>query len=215
MLDKSIILFDLDGTLTDPKVGITKSVVYSLRGFGIDVENADDLIKFIGPPLRESYKKYYGLNAEQTEIAVGKYREYYSKRGIFENTLYLGIENMLQKLCRKGKRLIVATSKPTVYAQKILTHFGLAGYFEFVAGSELDGTRDDKGEIIRYALESRGIVELNDVIMIGDREHDIIGARKNSIESAGVLYGYGSRRELVDAGASYIAGSVGELSELI
>lgn len=212
---KEIILFDLDGTLTDPKEGITKSVQYSLKAFSIHIEDTDELIKFIGPPLRESYKRYYGFSDENSEKAVEKYREYFAEKGIFENGIYDGIGEMLQKLKQGGKRLAVATSKPAVYAEKILEHFGIDGYFDFVAGSELDGTRSKKSEVIRYALDNLGVSSLETALMVGDREHDILGAKEIGVEVIGVLYGYGDFDELTKAGADHIAGSVDELSMLL
>lgn len=215
MNKKSIILFDLDGTLTDPKKGITKSVGYSLSKFDIKVENLDDLVCFIGPPLRESYQRFYGLNDMQAETAVAFYREYFSVKGMYENFLYSGIANLLEKLYNQKKQLILATSKAAVYAVKILEHFNLSQYFSFVSGCELDGRRSKKAEVIKYAFENMGITANNDVVMIGDREHDIIGAKENNIDSIGVLYGYGSLQELKNAGATCIAGTVKDLSKLL
>ena len=212
-MDKNFILLDLDGTVTDPKAGITKSVQYSLKPFGINVENPDELVTFIGPPLRESYKKYYGFSDDETEIAVAKYREYYSEHGIFENALYPGMSELLSSLRRHGKTLLLATSKPTFYAKQILEHFEIAQYFGFIAGSEMDGERSLKKEIIEYAIENMQITELSEAVMIGDRDLDIIGAAANGIDSIGVLYGYGSKNEL--SGATYIAKDITKLSELL
>ena len=214
-MDKTYILFDLDGTITDPKAGITKSVQYSLASFGIHVENPDTLVHFIGPPLRDSYKQFYGFNDAETETAVAKYREYFSTKGIFENTLYTGMDTLLKALKNDGKQLIIATSKPTVYAKQILKHFDIDKYFDFVAGSELDGRRSKKGEIIAYALENMNIAGTEKAVMVGDREHDVIGANEVGMDSIGVLYGYGNLQELVDAGATFIAKSVQELSTLL
>lgn len=214
-MDKDFLLFDLDGTITDPKEGITKSVQYSLRAFGINVENAEDLIPFIGPPLRDSYRKYYGFDEKEAEKAVEKYRKYFSEQGIFENNLYTGMDLLLKKQCEDGKKLIVTTSKPTVFAERILKHFQIAQYFTFVSGSELDGRRSKKAEVIRYALENLNIAAVDKAVMIGDREHDIIGAHEVGMDGIGVLYGYGDLRELTDAGAAYIVNSVGELLELL
>ena len=212
---KKYILFDLDGTISDPKLGITKSVQYSLRSFGIEVADIDELTPFIGPPLRDSYKKFYGFNDSQAEKAVAKYREYFSETGIFENTLYDGIPELLESLTAAEKTLIIATSKPTVYAARILEHFKINNYFSFVSGSELDGSRSKKDEVITFAMKNCGITSADDAIMIGDREHDIIGAKKCAMESIGVLYGYGDYAELSAAGATYTAESVEKLSEVI
>ena len=213
--NKEYLFFDLDGTLTDPKIGITKSVQYSLRFFGIDIADPDELVKFIGPPLRDSYKKHYSLSDDEAEIAVAKYREYFADKGIFENTIYDGIENLLKNQVTAGRKIALATSKPTVYAEKILRYFNIDMYFSFVAGSELDGTRSKKDLVIQYAMENLRITDVSKVIMIGDKEHDIIGAGKVGMESIGVLYGYGGFDELSDAGADYIVGNVSELEMVL
>ena len=212
---KKYILFDLDGTISDPKLGITKAVQYSLRSFGIEVADIDKLTPFIGPPLRDSYKKFYGFDDSGAEMAVAKYREYFSETGIFENTLYNEIPELLESLTAAGKTLVIATSKPTVYAARILEHFKINNYFSFVSGSELDGRRSKKDEVIAFAMENCGITSADSAIMIGDREHDIVGAKKCAMESIGVLYGYGDYAELSGAGATYIAESVEKLSEVI
>ncbi len=205
------IFFDLDGTLTDPKEGITKSVAYALKSFGIEVENLDDLIKFIGPPLIDSFIEYYGFSEKEAKSAVLKYREYFSKIGLYENAIFDGIKELLEALKSEGKNLIVATSKPAVFAIEILKHFEILEYFTFVSGSELDGSRTDKAEVISYALSKNNIADVTDVIMIGDRKHDIIGARKLGIKAIGVLYGYGDLEELKEASADYIVQTVEEL----
>jgi len=215
MVNKSYILFDLDGTITDPKVGITKSVQHSLEHFGIYVEDLDTLTSFIGPPLRDSYKKYYGFNDSNVEIAVAKYREYFSENGIFENTLYEGMDVLLKTLKDRGNQLIIATSKPTIYAEKIIKYFNLSLYFDFVSGSELDGRRSKKDEIIKYAFENMNITHFEKAIMVGDREHDIIGANNVGVDSIGVLYGYGDLQELMNAGATFISENVEKLSDLL
>lgn len=213
--DYEYILFDLDGTLTDPKGGITKSVAYALESFGIHVEDLDSLCKFIGPPLKESFMVYYELDDAQGDQAVEKYRERFAVTGLFENKVYPGIREMLELLKEQGKTLLVATSKPSIYARQILEHFDLMKYFTFLSGSELDGTRVDKAEVITYALQENKIQDLSKVIMIGDREHDIIGANKNGIDSIGVLYGYGCREEFEKNHASYVAKQVEELKEIL
>lgn len=214
-MNKKYYLFDLDGTLTDPKEGITKSVQYALESYGIDVYDLDGLDKFIGPPLLESFMEYYGFSETAAKGAIEKYRERYSTVGIFENVLYDGMENLLKNLVDSGKTLLVATSKPTFFAEKILDYFGIAKYFAFVAGSELDGARTRKSEVIKYALEGIDITDLDACAMIGDRMHDVVGAKESGLESVGVLYGYGSREELEAAGADYIAESVESLSLLL
>ena len=209
------ILFDLDGTLTDPKLGITKSVAYALKSYGIQVDDLDSLLKFIGPPLQESFVKYYGFSEEQGAEAVEKYREYFKPYGIYENKVYDGVENMLTELVKCGKKVILATSKPTVFANVILEYFHLDKYFTCAVGSELDGSRVKKGEVITEALRQAGVTDKSLAVMIGDREHDILGAKENGIDSIGVLYGYGDRAEHEAAGAGMIVESVKDLLEYL
>lgn len=199
------VLFDLDGTLTDPGEGITNSVIFSLEKFGITVSNRAELYKFIGPPLLYSYKEYYGFSESDAKLAIKYYREYFSEKGIFENRVYDGITDMLGKLRGNNIRLSVATSKPVPFAVKILEHFGLMEYFSLVAGATMDETRSEKHEVIEYALRGLHIEDKARCIMVGDRKHDILGAKKNGLKSVGVLYGYGSRGELETAGADMLA----------
>ena len=199
------LLFDLDGTLTDPGLGITNSVMYALRKFNINVEERASLHKFIGPPLRHSFETFYGFSGEKSELAVQYYREYFKSQGLYENKIYDGIEDLLTQLKERGKSLIVATSKPECFAIEILQHFNLYGYFDFVAGATMDETRNKKSDIIKYALDSCNIYDKSSAIMIGDREHDIIGAKENELDSLGVLFGYGSYDELKGVGATFIA----------
>jgi len=215
MHNKKYILFDLDGTITDPKEGITNSIKHSLKAFGINVKDIYTLTPFIGPPLRDSYKKFYGFNDEEAEKAVAQYREYFGDKGMLENFLYEGIDTLLETLQNQGKKLIVATSKPAVYANIILKHFGLHSYFDFVAGSELDGRRSKKSELIQYALDNMGITDIENAVMVGDREFDIIGANEVGMDSIGVLYGYGDLQELTNAGATVIVKDVRELTKLL
>jgi phosphoglycolate phosphatase len=209
------VLFDLDGTLTDPGIGITNSIMYALKKYKITVGDRSELFKFIGPPLSESFEKFYGFSKEEANNAVRYYREYYSVTGIFENTVYEGIEALLKDLNGNGKKLMVATSKPEVFARKVLDHFMLSKYFSFIAGSELDGTRVKKGEVIKYALESCDVLELSEAVMVGDREHDILGAKAAGISSIGVLFGYGDRCELEKANADYIAATVSDIGRIL
>lgn len=209
------VLFDLDGTLTDPGIGITNSVMYALNKYNIDVSDTSELFKFIGPPLWESFEKYYGFSKAEANKAVEYYREYYSITGIFENSLYAGVEDLLKELKVRGQTLIVATSKPEVFAKQVLEHFEISEYFTFVAGSELDGTRVKKDEVINYALESCGITDFAKTIMIGDREHDILGAKAAGISSIGVLFGYGDRPELERACADYIVNTVSQIRNIL
>lgn len=209
------ILFDLDGTLTDPKEGITKSVDNALKYFNINVLNLDDLKIFIGPPLKESFIRFYNLTEEEAVIAIDKYREYFSVKGIYENNIYPGINDLLDKLKRKGKKIYLATSKPTIYAIEILKYFNIFDYFDGVFGSNLDGTNTNKKNVIENVLLESQIIDKSQVIMIGDRKHDIIGANENEIDSIAVLYGYGSVEELIGAKPKYILTSVLEIEKII
>lgn len=205
------ILFDLDGTITDSGEGITKSVQYALKSFGIKVDNLKELNKFIGPPLKDSFKRYYNFNDEEAELGLIKYREYYADKGIYENKLYDGIVELLEALNNSGKKIVLATSKPEVYAKQILKYFNIDEYFAFVAGADFEETRVKKGEVIKYALKEAEISDLSKAIMVGDREHDIIGAKENNIKSIGVLFGFGDVVELTQARADYIAKDTREL----
>jgi phosphoglycolate phosphatase len=193
------IFFDLDGTLTDPKIGITKSIQYALERLGHDVPHQDELTWCIGPPLHASFVKLLGESG-LADRAVLLYRERFGDVGMFENAVYAGIEATLASLADGSRRMFVATSKPHVYARRIIEHFELGSYFEHVFGSELDGTRVDKTELLQYALQTAGI-DPAEALMVGDRSHDIVGARDNGLRALGVLYGYGSRDELIQAGA--------------
>lgn len=196
--------FDLDGTLTDPGMGITNAVMHALKAYGISVDDRSKLYSFIGPPLKDSFMKYFDFSAEKAMEAIVHYREYFSTKGIFENEMYEGIPKILDKLKKRGISLILATSKPDEFSIRILKHFGIYEYFDFIAASTMDEKRTGKAEVISYAIESLGITDKSEVLMIGDREHDIKGAKANGLKSAGVLYGYGDLKELQDAGADYI-----------
>lgn len=209
------ILFDLDGTLTDPAEGITNSVAHALAKRGITVENKSELNSFIGPPLTDSFEKYYGMTHEEAIIAVEDYREYFKPKGMFENKVYEGIPEMLAELREAGKKLIVATSKPEVFAKRILEHFSLDGYFAFIAGSTLDGSRIKKGDVIKYALESCDITDIDKCVMIGDRLHDVEGAKEFGMKCIGVLWGYGTRDELETSSADFIADSIGDIAKIV
>ena len=214
-MKKRNILFDLDGTLTDPGTGITRSVQYALQYYGIEETRREVLEAFIGPPLKEQFMKYYGFSPRQASEAIDHYREYFQETGIFENQVYPGIRQMLKALKDDGRILWVATSKPEPFAQRILEHFDLDGYFSCVAGASMDETRVKKGEVIAYAIERMGAERRADLVMVGDREHDILGAAENGMDSIGVLYGYGSREELEQAGAGRIAKTVWELERML
>ena len=210
-----VILLDLDGTLTDPGIGITNSVAYALKKYQIQVEDRSELYRFIGPPLIESFESFYGFSREQAVEAVGFYREYYRDKGIYENRVYEGIPKLLERLRSAGKTVILATSKPEEFAVRILQHFDLLPYFDVTAGASMDETRTAKAEVIAYGLWKAGITDRAECIMIGDRKHDILGAKKEGIASMGVLFGYGDRKELMEAGADLIAGDVEEIGRLL
>lgn len=204
-------LFDLDGTIIDSSPGIVASVNYALDQFGIKEPNQEKLLRFIGPPLTESFQKFYGFSEEDSIQAVYYYRENYEAGGMFQCSVYEGLEDTLKALKEAGKKILVATSKPEVYARKILKHFGLDSYFDYIAGMELDGGRGTKAEVIAYGLETCGIKDKSKILMIGDREHDIFGAKAMGVDSMGVLYGFGSREEFEEAGATYIVKNPGEI----
>ena len=208
------VLFDLDGTLTNPGRGITNSVAYALNKFGIETEDKKELYKFIGPPLLDSFMKYYGFSEEEAETAIAYYREYFRDTGIFENEVYDEIPELLEEIRNSGRKIILATSKPEEFAKRILVHFGLDKYFDFAAGATMDSSRNKKGDVIAYALKESGCSSEN-AVMVGDRLHDILGAKENGLDSIGVLFGYGSREELENAGADYIAGTVKDIIKFI
>ena len=207
------LLFDLDGTLTDSTEGILGCLVYAIERMGFEVPK--DTNKFLGPPIRQSFAEFLGMNGEQVDEAVRIFRERYSDTGLFENRVYDGIPGMLERLKSGGKRLMVATSKPQVYAVRIFERFGLAQYFEIVGGAELDGSRDYKDEVIEYVLAKAGITDRSTVLMIGDRRQDVLGAHKTDIECMGILWGYGSAEELTQAGADYIARTPQEAADML
>lgn len=207
-------LFDLDGTLTDPGLGITNSVAYALEKYHISVKDRRELYPFIGPPLWRSFSEFYGFDEKQIRQAIMYYREYFGEKGLFENEVYAGIPDVLAALKQAGKTLLVATSKPEIYTNRILEHFDLVRYFDVVAGATMDETRNEKADIIAYALKQIADADKSKIVMIGDRKFDILGARENGIDSIGVLYGYGSRAELEEAQATYIAEKPEELLRL-
>lgn len=207
--------FDLDGTITDPKVGITSAVAYALERYGIHVEDKDTLTPFIGPPLNESFMVYFGFSEPESFRAVDVYREYYRDRGIFECVLYPGMDTLLRRLRDAGVQVVMATSKPEVFARRLAEHFHIDDCFACITGSELNGDRVAKHEVIAAAMERMGMDSADGAVMIGDRMHDVHGARAHNMETVGVLYGYGSREEFVAAGADHIVATVAELEELL
>lgn len=209
------LFFDLDGTLTDPAQGITNSFIHALKYFGIEIPSYEKLCSFIGPPLVDTFKTQFGFSDEQAAEGVKKYREYFAVKGLLENTVYPGIPELLATLKQNGKKLVVATSKPEEYSIKIIEHFGLSQYFENVCGSLMDETRSKKDEVIEYAIERNHIADRSKILMIGDRKHDMLGAKKCGIAACGILFGYGSREELQTNGADMIAGTVKDLELLL
>jgi phosphoglycolate phosphatase len=204
------IYFDLDGTLTDPKPGITRSIQYALQKLDHPtMPTEDELTWCIGPPLRASFVRLLGAETS-ADLAVTYYRERFSDVGLYENGVYDGIGEVLTTLCASGHRLFVATSKPHVFAERIIDHFGLRDHFERVFGSELDGTRVDKSHLLEYALKQAS-VDPAKTLMIGDRSHDMVGAKNNGMKGIGVLYGYGSRDELLEAGAHHVCATPGAI----
>jgi phosphoglycolate phosphatase len=212
---RTALLFDLDGTLTDPFVGISRSVQYAMEKLGQPVPSADDLRWCIGPPLKLGFARLLDTDDDEvTDEAVRLYRERYATIGKFENSLIDGVPEILSSLSAEGHFLSIATSKLKTYAGDIIDHFGLAQYFDALHGSELDGRNALKGDLVRHILATERI-EPGNAIMIGDREHDIHGANANGVAAIGVLWGYGDRTELERAGAHLIATRPKELPELI
>ena len=209
------VLFDLDGTLTDPGEGITNSVAYALRQFVIENTDRTQLYKFIGPPLKESFIKYYGFSDQQAEEAVAQYRVYFAPKGLFENKVYPGVPQLLAQLRAKGYKLLLATSKPEGFAVQILEHFGLLEYFDVAAGATMDGSRVAKADVIAYALQKAGVTDRTRAVMVGDRLHDVEGAKAQGLACIGVLYGYGDAAELTAAGAAHLAATPAEVLQYL
>src|SRR5690554_4428796 len=208
------IIFDLDGTIIDSEDGITKSVQYALQKFNIIVKDLKELVSFIGPPLKESFMDLYGFSEPQALQAIKYYMEYYAQYGVFDNTLYPGIEELLKKLHSEGRLLYIATTKPTIYAEEILDKYGFGNLFCYICGANLDGTLTDKTEIIKTVLDRDGISREN-TVMIGDRKHDIIGAYTNKIDSIAAGYGFGSEEELRSSNPTEFVKTVKSLYEVL
>ena len=213
MRDKDILLFDLDGTLTDSTEGILNCLRYALERMGF--EYPEDTNRFLGPPLYFSFAEFCGMNGEQVQEAVRIFRERYSVTGLFENRVYEGIPEMLDRLKKGGKRLMVATSKPEVYAVRIFDRFGLSQFFEIVGGADINGTRNNKDEVIEYVLARADTADRSRVLMIGDRRQDVDGAHSTGIECMGILWGFGSAEELTEAGADFIAQTPWEAADML
>lgn len=212
--NKRVVLFDLDGTISDSAQGITASVAYALDKMGYPYESREQLRRFVGPPLREEFMAFCGLSQEEGDRAVDCYREYYTVKGMYDNTMYEGVSEMLEELKASGKALAVATSKPEKFARLILEGYGVSHFFDFIGGSELNGDRTDKAEVIAYTVCSLGC-SFDECVMVGDRLHDIIGAKKHGIPAIGVLWGYGSAEELEESNATEIVDTPKELIEAL
>ena len=209
------ILFDLDGTLTDSAEGITKSAAYALKHFNIEVTDLKSLEKFIGPKLQDSFMEFYNFSEGQAERASELFQERFARIGKFENKLYPGIKELLEKLKNRGRKLYVATSKPVFYSKEILDHFSISQYFEDISGAELDGSKSHKEEVIGRILTQNKITPSEQVVMVGDRKFDVIGAKANQIPVIGVLYGFGGREELTASGADRLAADLAELEQIL
>ena len=209
------ILFDLDGTLSDPREGITKSVQYALDKMGIHEPDLTALEHFIGPPLYDEFMRCYGFDDAQAKQAVAFYRERFSEVGWRENILFEGVPGLLQALCDAGKRIAIASSKPTVFVERILHLFEIDRFFDVVSGATLDGTIGTKSQVVEQALHMLYAADRSTAVLVGDRMHDAEGARENGIPCIGVTFGFGGAQELRDAGASYIVHSMDELRALL
>ena len=214
MKEYNTILFDLDGTLSDNGAGIANAIKYALDEYGIPLGDVDPK-EFVGPPMRDSFRKFYGFSEEKAEEAIGIARVYYSKIGVFENTPYEGIYEMLDQLKASGKRLLMATAKPDKFTHMVLEKFDLHKYFEFIGSASMDGSLVHKADIIKHVLDNCNVTDLEHTIMIGDRDHDILGAKANGMDSIGVLYGFGSEKELTSAGATYLADTTYDVVKLL
>ena len=208
------IIFDLDGTLTDSGPGVMNAVTYALERFGVEVPDRQALRAFVGPPLRESFQRFGGLSPEKAEEAILVFREYYEPTGIFENSVYPGMEATLGELKAAGRTLAVATSKLDKTSYRVLDHFGLSSYFDVVVGSRADGTLSEKAEVLACALARLG-ADAGEALMVGDRKYDVEGAAENGVACMGVLYGYGGRDELLSAGAICLAETPADIARLI
>ncbi|QGZ29249.1 HAD family hydrolase [Stutzerimonas stutzeri] len=206
------LLFDLDGTLTDPREGITRSIQYALAKLDIDEPDLGKLEPFIGPPLLQAFMQFYDFDETRAWQAVGFYRERFQTLGLYENLLFEGVLELLEHLRGQGRTLYVATSKPSVFAREIARHFAFDHHFKVIYGSELDGTRTDKGELIRHVLAEERL-EPDQTLMIGDRKHDLIGAHRNGLRAAAVGYGFGSHAELMAESPAYYYATLAQLRD--
>lgn len=211
----NVVLFDLDGTIIDSGKGVLNAVKYALRHYGDLIPEMNELRKFMGPPLKESFMEVCGYDAQKAVEAIDIYREYYRETGIHENEVYEGMAELIADLKADGRCVIVATSKPEAFARLILEELGIAEHFTYIAGADMAETRAEKEQVLAYALEENGIADCSEVVMVGDRKFDINGAHAFGLDSVGVLFGYGSREEFEAAGATYIVETVSELRKLL
>lgn len=214
MLDYKYILFDLDGTLSDSAPGIMNSVRYALETQGLPVPPDEQLQKFVGPPLYESFRDFCCQSRAESDVSVELFRVYFRDKGILENAMYDGVPKMLEALRRGGKKLALATSKPEEFAKIVINRYGIADYFDYLAGSTMDESRIKKADVLKYVMEALG-AEPSECLMVGDRSHDVLGARERGTDCMGVLYGYGDEQELADAGAKYLAATVADIARII
>lgn len=209
------IFFDLDGTIVDSREGIVNGYIYMLNYYNIEVQDQSTLEQFIGPPIEDILRDYYKINPKQIKDGIKKYREFYSKTGVWQTKPYNGIIELIRDLKKDGKNVILATSKPEVFAKQILEKYEIINCFRFVGGATLDGTRNEKKEVISYAIKNVEGINHENSIMVGDRNYDILGAKANNLKSIGVTYGFGTRKELKTAGADYIAEDMDELRKIL
>ena len=209
-----VILFDVDGTLVESSVGVTLGVAHTLRRYGIEPPPCEELKKFIGPPLRESFRNFYGFEGEALSQVEYVFREYYDKKGINEMTLYPGIKSLLHDLKNAGAVVATASSKPYRHVKRVLENFGIAQYFDYVGAADHERGIVEKEDVLQELLSNTGYAP-SECLLVGDRLYDIVGAHKFGIDCAGVLYGFGSRSELEEYGADYIISSVEELREFL
>ena len=214
------ILFDLDGTVTDSGPGIMKAASIALESFGIKENDEKKLRLFVGPPLDKSFMERYNFSEEDAWKAIGAFRDYYNETGVYENSVYPGIEDLLKELKKNGYTIAIASSKPQNLIHIVLSHFHIEEYFDVIVGCELDGTRSDKAEVIKEVLRQLGELDasrdiLSRTVMIGDRCYDVAGAHAFSLPCIGVLYGYGTREEMKEAGADYVAETPEDILKLV
>lgn len=210
-----VIAFDLDGTLSDPSRGLIASFIYAFKKMGVDYGEPESLARFIGPPIYEEWQREFGFSPEESSRALLIFREYYQVYGWWDNEMYAGVPEMLSDLKSRGKKIVLATSKPEIFAKKILKLFDIAKYFDFIGGAATDKTRDKKHEVLEYSLQSVGAVDKSRAILVGDRVYDAEGARLSKIDSMGVLYGHGSREEILSAGFTFTAETVSDISKIL